>query len=647
MYRRGMQMVTVGLMLALTTSTSAQVQGKALIEYWFGNGVGSNLDSLKANADFPDNPADGEYLDAMDLPDQAAWDHWGARLRAWLTPPYNGAYTFWTASDDDSEVWLSTNDDPANAKLICSVEGWGGYRDWTGTTGPMGPDFKSKPVTLQAGKRYYIEALVSDGTGGGFVSVAWAGPGIGSTPTVISGAYLSAPVGDVPFIARSPVPASGAVGVTSPLFMWTCGRDAATDRVYFGTNPNPSQAEFRFKQLSWQQRYFHADILQPGVIYYWRVDTTDIMGVLHTGKVWSFTVKPLKASMPNPADGAEGQPAKLTLSWDAGQNLPKHNLYLGTDKAAVTAGAPSVYKGNLANATLHTDALAYDTVYYWRVDEIDIMGMKSIGDVWTFKTILGKIKREIWEDIGGTAISNLANDVNFPLKPTWSDMLTNLKSPDLGIGNYGGRMSAWLHAPTTGDYTFWIASGDSSELWLGTTPGTAKLIAFVGGRTGADEWTKYPPQRSVVQNLQEGAYFIDALWKGGSSIGHCSVAWQGPGIPREVIPGGYCDPFIAYWAQAPKPSNGADNISRAPTLTWAPGVKAVKHNIYVGEVLKDMTDATPRWPQFKASLDATVTTFSLGELISGRTYYWRVDEINDTEESSPWKGAVWSFRVAD
>jgi len=32
-------------------------------------------------------------------------------------------------------------------------------------------------------------------------------------------------------------------------------------------------------------------------------------------------------------------------------------------------------------------------------------------------------------------------------------------------------------------------------------------------------------------------------------------------------------------------------------------------------------------------------------LVPGTTYYWRIDEVNDTEPNSPWKGDVWSFMI--
>jgi hypothetical protein len=49
----------------------------------------------------------------------------------------------------------------------------------------------------------------------------------------------------------------------------------------------------------------------------------------------------------------------------------------------------------------------------------------------------------------------------------------------------------------------------------------------------------------------------------------------------------------------------------------------------------------------------TTTTLTLGfpgftypdGLAPGTTYYWRVDEVNEAEPNSPWKGDVWSFSV--
>jgi hypothetical protein len=645
-------MVALALSLVFAAGASASVvKGKVLVQYWFGGPVNDNLDNLKAYADFPNNPADDGQLDSFSLPDQAAWDYFGARLTGWLIPPTSGDYTFWTTSDDDSEVWLSTDDTAANLAKICNVEGWMNYQDWTYTSGAPGTTYKSAPIALEAGKRYFMQVLMSDGTGGGCVGVGWAGPGIDG-PTPIASQYLESEAPVLIYIAKSPSPANGEKDVVAGLFMWTPGQQAKADEIYVGTSPELGAADFQGKQPSAQALFFFPGDLQPGATYYWRVDTTDMSNVKHTGKVWSFTVMPVKATEPSPADGAVAQAVTPTLSWKAGQNVPTHDLYLGADKALVEAGDASTFKGNLVDATFEvTEALAFDTTYYWRVDEQDALGQTWVGDVWSFKTQLQDaptITRMIWENIGGgTTVADLTNNANFPLNPTSTDIVTKFKSPDLGKDNYGGRMSAWLHVPADGDYTFWIASDDASQLWFGATVADAKVIASVASWAGVDQWNKEAGQKSAVQTLKAGVYFIDALWKEGGGGDNCSVAWQGPGIDQQVLSGRFCELFTGYWAQFPKPANGAKNLAQSLTLSWAPGVAAAAQDIYVGDSAAGVASANAASPFYKGQVAAGVNTFDLKDLDLNKTYYWRVDEVNDAEAGSPWKSGVWSFTTAD
>ncbi|MGR8919934.1 MAG: hypothetical protein ACU85V_09955, partial [Gammaproteobacteria bacterium] len=76
--------------------------------------------------------------------------------------------------DDGGELRLSTDADPNNATMIARVVGWTGPREWDNT-----PAQKSEPVTLQAGRKYYLEALQKEGSGGDNVAVAWQPPGGG------------------------------------------------------------------------------------------------------------------------------------------------------------------------------------------------------------------------------------------------------------------------------------------------------------------------------------------------------------------------------------------------------------------------------------------------------------------------------------
>ena len=101
---------------------------------------------------------------------------------------------------------------------------------------------------------------------------------------------------------------------------------------------------------------------------------------------------PVKASRPRPANGSIGTKKQLVLTWKPGDFAASHEIYLGTDKDAVinaTTASPE-YKGTRLLGTESYDAgkLAWDTTYYWRIDEVDSVNPDSpwIGSVWSFNT---------------------------------------------------------------------------------------------------------------------------------------------------------------------------------------------------------------------------------------------------------------------
>jgi hypothetical protein len=100
-------------------------------------------------------------------------------------------------------------------------------------------------------------------------------------------------------------------------------------------------------------------------------------------------------------------------------------------------------------------------------------------------------------------------------------------------------------------------------------------------------------------------------------------------------------------ALAPHPENKEIEVKRDVVLTWKPGIYALKHNVYFGTDFNDVNEATTSDTRgVLVSENQDETTFDpLGNdlLEYDRTYYWRIDEINDTEPNSPWKGNVWTF----
>ena len=156
--------------------------GTILYERWIGIS-GTAVDSLTSNSDFPDHPFIVSQLDTLEGVTDSM-DEYGSRISGYLYPPTTGDYTFWIAGDDNCQLWLSTDGTPDNAELIAEVPGWTDSRQWDKYTTQQ-----SDTITLTAGRKYYIDILHKEGTGGDNLAVAWSGPGI--SRAVIDGAFLS------------------------------------------------------------------------------------------------------------------------------------------------------------------------------------------------------------------------------------------------------------------------------------------------------------------------------------------------------------------------------------------------------------------------------------------------------------------------
>jgi len=103
---------------------------------------------------------------------------------------------------------------------------------------------------------------------------------------------------------------------------------------------------------------------------------------------------------------------------------------------------------------------------------------------------------------------------------------------------------------------------------------------------------------------------------------------------------------VMPYAFGPTPADGAFHPEKWVTISWLPGPFALSHDVYFGDNFDDVGAGTEGTFQG----NQTATYFAVGSarspyLVPGVTYYWRVDEVNDTEPNSPWKGDVWSFSI--
>jgi hypothetical protein len=115
-------------------------------------------------------------------------DNFGERVQCLFTPPANGNYVFFITSDDDSDLFLSTDSTPANKKLIAQETNWSNPFEWVSDAGggsvtqkrsdKWSPDGGAtvpgaSGYTLSQGTQYYIEAVHHEGGGGDKVDVTY------------------------------------------------------------------------------------------------------------------------------------------------------------------------------------------------------------------------------------------------------------------------------------------------------------------------------------------------------------------------------------------------------------------------------------------------------------------------------------------
>ena len=104
-------------------------------------------------------------------------------------------------------------------------------------------------------------------------------------------------------------------------------------------------------------------------------------------------------------------------------------------------------------------------------------------------------------------------------------------------------------------------------------------------------------------------------------------------------------------AFGPNPANGSVLADTWVTLSWRSGDFAISHDVYLGDDFEEVNKATRDSDVFRGNQTSTFYVagfpgFAYPEgLVPGTMYYWRIDEVNEADLNSPWKGDVWSFSI--
>ncbi len=173
-------------------------------EIWFAPGTPGVPDAEFFSAP----PGATNYVDVAEGRLDAG-DHFVQRLRGWIEAPETGAYRFAISSDDQSELWLSTDANPNTIRKVASVSDFvTSPRNFTQHASQL-----SKPITLIKGSRYYLEARHRDGAGDDHLSIGWKIP--------------RSPFDEVCVIGTTPIPA-----YTLEIFRGAEDRDPASHPIF-------------------------------------------------------------------------------------------------------------------------------------------------------------------------------------------------------------------------------------------------------------------------------------------------------------------------------------------------------------------------------------------------------------------------------
>jgi hypothetical protein len=507
-------------------------------EYW-GVGGGS-ISQLESHATFPDSPTvekDAGYFewpqsgDINVKPAGNVMDNYGVQMIGFLHPPATGDYQFAIASDDNSQLWLSTDANPANRVLIAKESGWQPLRKYQ----PVGDEATSVFISLEAGKAYYIEALMNEGGGGDNLAVAWTtGDAIVPDALPISGEYLSpwvtlevVEIVDVSQPGDPVVPTSDnhPAGEHAGLAI---DNDASTKYLNFdGANDAPSGL------------------------------TISTGGGVVTG-----------LGLTSANDAPDRDPATFVLSGSNDGGATFTEIASG-DVAAFTARFERQELSFANEAGYSTYHLVFPTTAGASTCCMQIAEIELIGTTWGIYSLgttapgsaAGSITLREFDPVGGVSIAELVGHPSFPDDPTLETNIGYFEWPqsgDIAVNpegnvkdNYGAQLIGFLHPPETGDYQFALAADDNAQLWLSTdeSPGNRQLIAQETGWQPVRGYQAVGDEATSEFITLEGgkAYYIEALFNEGGGGDNIAVAWT-TGDPvaagAQPIAGEFLSPWI-------------------------------------------------------------------------------------------------------
>ncbi|MHC4703096.1 MAG: LamG domain-containing protein [Planctomycetota bacterium] len=327
-------------------------------------------------------------------------------------------------------------------------------------------------------------------------------------------------------------------------------------------------------------------------------------------------IPPGAAFDPSPADEATDVPRDVTFSWTPGEHaalVNGHTFYLSDNFNDVNDGVGGITQ----SATDYAPAqrLDFGTTYYWRVDEVNDLPAYTVyeGKVWSFATELFAYPIE---NVAATASSagkpemGPENTVNGSGLDD-NDLHSN-KERDVWLSGIE-PLGAWIRYEFDKVYIL-------HEMWVWNSNQTVE--SFLG----------FGVKDVTIDYSTNGTDYTTLGTTHNSNWGGIMPQYGLSEVRFFQIPVSARDPY---------PDSGATGVDLDTVLGWTAGREAAKHDVYFSSDEQAVIDGTA------AVTSMTQTSYDPLSLDLGKTYYWRVDEVNEAEAPSTWEGAIWSFTTID
>jgi len=357
-----------------------------------------------------------------------------------------------------------------------------------------------------------------------------------------------------------------------------------------------------------------------------------------------------EAGTPSPPEEAVDVVRGTPLSWSPGETAHKHDVYLGTVLEDVNAASAADPLGVLVSAgqddiTYDPGLLDFGQTYFWRVDEINTPPDSSVipGKIWSF-TVEPFSYPIDGASITATASSSFAANMG-PEKTIDGSGLNELDQhsmdgPDMWTSGAGA-------APVWIQYEF-DKLHKLDQMWVWNS--NQIIEAFMG--LGAKDVTIETSVDGADWTVLEGATLFNQAPGSPTYTANTTIDFGGvqAKFVKITIHSGYgLMPqysisevrlfSIPVQAREPVPASGDVVEDVDVLLKWRAGREAAVHEVSLGTAPDDLA--------LLGTTDEANYDLSAAGLEYGQSYFWQVNEVNESATPTAHAGEIWSFSTPD